>query len=243
MKKYFKYYLAAWALFFIVYNVIVFAVVPNFVPAFEVGDTTYGFGKYEGSFWPGYIAIVIAFLGNLICTLKFFKSESLDKAFLNMPLFRISWGCIIVTMIIATLTMLYMDLPNWIGALVCILVLFFYIFALIKASAASEAVSEVEAKVEAKTALMKLMTAEAEGLLGRATNENIRSECKKVYEALRYSDPMTNNALSGIDAEISNAIDSLTEAVKKEEEDNVADLAGKICNLVNDRNVRCKALK
>ena len=238
MKKLFKQYVIIWAILFAVYNAIVFLIIPDTV---EIQGVT--LSKYAGSFWPGYIGIIIAFFGNLFCSKMFFDSNSPDKAFLNMPLLRLSWGCLIVTMIVGTLTMAIIDLPNWIGALLCILLLAFYAIAVVKASVASDVVEEIDNKVKAKTSTMKLMIADAEAALSNAKSEELKAEAKKVYEALRYSDPMSNDALSAIEGRIADKLLAFNEAVSGSDEAKAKTLAEEICTLVNDRNVKCKVLK
>lgn len=239
MKKYFKSYLIIWALLFVLFNVIVFLIVPN---ELEVAGLT--LDKFAGSFWPGYIAIIVAFLGNFVCSYMFFsKSDSTEKTFLNMPLFTIGRTVLVATLIVGTITMLVLDLPNWIGALVCLLLLAFYAIAVLKARAAAEAVSEIGGKVKAATSKMSLLTSDAEILMNRATAGPIKDECIKVYEKLRYSDPMSSDMLSGIEGKISTAMEELADAVKNEDAESVKMLSEKICEFVDDRSVKCKVLK
>ena len=209
MKKQRTNYLIIWAILFIVYNVILFAVIPDTVTVNGVEIK-----KYAGAFWPGYIAITITFIGNLILSMVFFaKSDSAEKAFLNMPLLHISWSALIVTFIVGTAVIAIQSLPNWIGILVCLLILAFYAIAVVKASAAADAVTEVGEKVRANTSTMRMLTADAEALISQAPNDEIRAECKKVYEALRYSDPVSNPLLSEIETRMTIKMNELSSIV------------------------------
>lgn len=238
MKKLFKQYVIIWAILFAVYNAIVFLIIPDTV---EVQGVT--LSKYAGSFWPGYIGIIIAFIGNLFCSKMFFDSDTPDKAFLNMPLLRLSWTCLIVTMIVGTIAMAVPDLPNWIGALLCILLLAFYAIAVVKANVASDVVEEIDNKVKAKISAMKLMIADAEAALSNAKSEELKAEAKKVYEALRYSDPMSNDALSAIEGRIADKLLAFKDAILSDNIESSKKLSDDICVLVSDRNTKCKVLK
>lgn len=236
MKKYAKSYLIIWAILFAVYNAIVFLIVPN---TLEVEGVV--LEKFGGAFWSAYIAIVVAFIGNLACSMYFFKtSDCKEKAFLNMPVFRIGWGALIVTMIVGTLTMLAVDLPNWIGAFICIIILAFYAIAVVKASAAAEAVAEIGGKVKEKTSAMKLMIADAEIAMKNAENEEVRAEAKKVYEALKFSDPMSNDALAPVENQIAG---KLAEFAATDDIEKAKALSNEIQKLTADRAVKCKVLK
>lgn len=234
MKKLFKHYSLIWAIFFVIFNAVVF-LVPRTV---EVEGMT--LDKYAGSFWPGYVAILLAFIGNLYCTFKAFTEENKDRVFLSMPLYNFSRVCLIVTAVVGIGTMLIIDLPSWIGAIICLAVLVFYAVRLIKADAAKEAVADIDAKVKAKTSAMKLMIADAEIAMKNAGNEEIKAEAKKIYEALRYSDPMSNDALTLIESQIAG---KLAEFAATDDIEKAKALSDEIQKLTADRAVKCKMLK
>ena len=86
-----------------------------------------------------------------------------------------------------------------------------------------------------------MMTVEADNLMARAQNGEAKAMCKKVYEALRYSDPMSCNALSGTETEISEKFSAFAAAVKNGE--NASELADELLALIGDRNRMCKVMK
>ena len=71
----------------------------------------------------------------------------------------------------------------------------------------------------------------------------IKDEIKKVYEAVRYSDPMSNDALNGIESQITLRMSELVESVEKGDINLVSKNAKEIIVLVNDRNRKGKLLK
>ena len=64
-----------------------------------------------------------------------------------------------------------------------------------------------------------------------------------MYEAVRYSDPMSNDALSVIEAKITVKMDDFSFAVTEDKAKEVKEIAEEIIILVGDRNKKCKALK
>ena len=113
MKKSIGVYSIIWAICLAIFNVIVF-VTPN-----EIG----GVSKFSGSFWVGYIFITIAFIGQLVCAFFAFKPSDKQKVFYNIPLVTISYAGLIVMLIAGTACMAIPNLTNWIGIIVCLLVL------------------------------------------------------------------------------------------------------------------------
>ena len=101
----------------------------------------------------------------------------------------------------------------------------------------------VTTKVKTKTFFIKSLTVDAESLISRAKSENIKAECKKVYEAVRYSDPMSNDALTSIESDITIKFSKLSEAVVAEDSAAVVILADEITILLGDRNKKCRLLK
>ena len=233
MKKGFKYYLSIWVILLAVFNVAVF------VSPGEAG----GYTKFGGSFWVGYIFITLSFIGQLICAYIAFKADNLQKFFYNVPLIRISRIGLVLTVILGTLCMAIPNLPNWIGVILCLAVLAFTAISVIKATTAGDIVSGIDEKIESKTSFIKLLTADAEALMSAAKTPELKAEVKKVYEAIRYSDPMSNAALEEINEQIQNQFSVFEDAVKAEDFDLASSYSYELIILIDNRNKKCKLLK
>lgn len=236
MNKKFKYYAIVWAILLAVFNVICF-VTPNLV---TVAGKDYD--KFGGAFWVGYIFITLAFIGQLVCAYIALKTDNKTKLFYNIPIIRVSYTGLILTLVFGALCMAIPNLPNWVGIIVCVLVLAFTAIAVIKAKAASDVVENIDKKVKAQTLFVKSITVDAESLLARAATPEAKDACKKVFEAVRYSDPMSNDALAGVESQITLKFNELSEAVSGGA-DNVKNIADELVILIGDRNKKCKLLK
>ena len=232
MKKGFKTYAAAWAILLVLFNVIAF-VSPGWT----------GVDKYTSSFWIGYVFITICFVGNLLCANYAFKADSARKLFYNVPLITISYTALIISFIVGGLCMLLPNLPYWIGVIVCAAVLALFAIAVVKASAAADLVERVDEKVKSRSSFIRSMTAEAESLMNRAKSPDTKAACKKVYEALRYSDPMSNDSLSAVEAQIAVKIDELSSIIIDGSIAQAKEITDEIVILIGDRNKKCKVLK
>ncbi len=233
MKKSFKAYVVIWAIFLAVFNVICF-VTP--------GEAA-GMSKFGGAFWVGYIFITLAFIGQLVCAVMAFKEKSTQKFFYKLPLITVSYTGLVLTVIVGAVCMAIPNLPNWAGIIVCLLVLAFNAVAIIKANVAAEIVSDIDDKIKAQTAFVKLSTVEVQNILNRAKTDEVKAECKKVYEAIRYSDPMSSPALAEEEAEISAKIRELKAAVLSGEDETAISTAEELVLLIKERNNKCKLLK
>ena len=232
MKKTFRYYSIIWATLFVLFHVLVF-----------VSGGWSGLEKYTASFWIGYAFILFSFVGQLICAYFALKESNIKKTFYNISLITTSYSGLILSFVFGGLCMLISSLPYWVGVLLCSVILAFNIVAVLKAVAAIDLVSAVDDKVNAKTFFIKSLTTDAEGLVSSARSETIKAECKKVYEVARYSDPMSDDALSDIENEIAVKFEKLAEAVVQDDAELVVETAAELVIMLSDRNQKCKLLK
>ena len=232
MKKRFGLYATYWAILLALFNVIAFV---------SVGWA--GYEKYTPSFWIGYVLISITFVGQLLCAYFALKEENAQKLFYRISLIKTSYSGLIATFIWGGLCMLISPLPYWVGIIVCAIVLVITVLAVIKAAVAADEVEKIDKKIKVQTLFIKSLTADADSLLARAKSDEVKAECKKVYEAVRYSDPMSDDALASVESQITVAFAKLTAAVGSDDAEAVKTAAEEVIILVGDRNKKCKLLK
>ena len=80
-------------------------------------------------------------------------------------------------------------------------------------------------------------------LATRAGSEEAKAVCREVYEAVRYSDPVSDAALSETEGRIAAQLDALKAAVHACDEDKIKAAAGEMLSLIKERNAKCRALK
>lgn len=233
MKKNFKAYSLIWVILLAVFNAVVFIV------RSKVSENANG----GAQFWIAWGFMLAAFFGNLACAYFAFRAENLGKMFYNLPLITVSRAALVTMLVVGCAIMLIPACPAWIAAVLCILILAFNAVAVIKAVWAGTTVSDVDGKIKAQTEFIKSATADAENLVNRANDDMARAECKKVYDALRYSDPVSSPELSQIEARISAKMEELTTAVGGDDNERLTGIAGEIEALVKERNNKCRALK
>ncbi len=233
MKKLFKPYAIVWAISLVIFNVVCF-VTPN-----ELA----GYTKLDKTFWTAYIFITIAFIGQLVCAYIAFKAQSMQRLFYNIPLIRISYIGLVLSVICGSIVMAIPDLPSWIGAIVCVIVLGFTALAVVKANTAAEIVADMDEQIKAKTVFIKDLTAKAENLMAKAKISEVKTACKKVYEALRFSDPMSSPELNVIEAKIAVKMDDFSSAVDSESCKDAQGASEELLDLIKLRNQKCKMIK
>jgi hypothetical protein len=230
MKKKIGIYGIVWAICLAVFNLITF-MTPN-----EIG----GVSKFSGAFWVGYIFITVAFVGQLVCACFALKEDDLKKLFYNVSLPQISYSGLIAMLIVGGIFMAIPTLPSWIAIIICAIILTFNAIAVIKATAAANIVSGIDEKIKAETFFMKNLAADAQSLMTSAATDELRAEAKKIYDAIRYSDPVANPSLSELDNQIERQFAAFSDAVKAEDFELAKETSGILAGLVEKRNYNCK---
>lgn len=230
MTKTFKTYLIFWIICFAVYNIITFC-----CSAFINVFTTV--------FWVGYIFTVIAFICQLACSYIAFMDDNPQKTFYNVSLLSVSYFSLAVIFVAGGLCMAVPLFPVWLGAVLCVLTSGISACVILSVCFAIDTVSGIDKEIETKTFAIKKLTADAEHLLNRIQSNDIKRECKKVYNALRYSDPMSNAALYEINEQIQRQFDSFESAVNAGDAELSVLKGNELLVLVDKRNKQCKLLK
>ena len=233
MNKKMKYYSAIWLISLAIFNVV----------AFITPSAVNGVSKYDASFWIGYGFITATFIGQLACAYKAFKANSLQRLFYNVSLISVSYIGLIVMLIVGGLCMAVPQVPYWIGALACVLVLGVTAIAVIKTSAAIEIVESIDEKIKEQTFFIKSLTVDADGLVALAKTAEMKVCAKSVYEAIRYSDPMASPDLTKVEAQIASKFEEFSKAVGDDNIASATDISNELLLLIRNRNQKCKLLK
>lgn len=232
MKKNFKLYVIVWAVLVALFNVI----------AFFFGGLNAE--KLQSvNFWIGYGLITVTLIGQLICSHKAFLSDSAQKMFYRISLLRVSYVGLVVSFIVGTLCMLIPALPYWISVIICVIVLAFNVFSVAKATAATAEIERIDEKIQTQTFFIRSLTVDAATLMEQVNSPDVRAECNKVYEAIRYSDPMSHDALDSVEMQITLKFEEFSAAVQSNQVESVTSLANEVIVLVENRNQKCKLLK
>ena len=232
MKRMFKFYCIVWVALLVLFNVI------SFISVGWAGQE-----KYTPSFWLGYVFISLSFVGQLFCAYFAFKNDALKKTFYNISLFTTSCSGLILSFVVGGLCMLISPLPYWVGGIICSIFLIWNIISVAKASAAVNAVMGVDDKIDENTFFIRTLTADAKSLAARVVSDEVRNECEKLYEAVRYSDPMSDVALFSVENEISAEFSLLSSFVAANDLNATRESVGKLLLLLEARNGKCKLLK
>ena len=232
MKKHFVSYSIFWAILVAVFNVIAFV---------SAGWAAYA--KYTPSFWIGYVFITLAFIGQLACAFAAFKCNDAKKLFYRLSLVKIAHTGLVASFVFGGLCMIIAPLPYWVGILVCFVILAFNIIAVVKSTVAIEEVERIDNKIKTDTFFIKYLTVEAKSLMAGTDTDKLHIETKRVYEAICYSDPMSNAMLAEIENQIERQYIAFADAVRSGDFELAKKSADILVQMIEKRNQTCKLLK
>lgn len=234
MKKNIKIYTFLWAVLTIIFNVIIF-ITPNKI----LGVTRFD----KPAFWIAYALIIVSDIAVFCLSLFFLKEKSKSKTFLQIPLIMVSYLCLGVSVAVSLIFMLIPVIPAWIGGVICLVLTGIYIFAGVSAKSAESIISAIDENIRNQTEFVRSATLVAKSILNRAKTEETTQVVNKVYEALRYSDPMSTAELAEVEGNISKMLNTLKEVVKAEDIIKVNSICSDLLIEIQDRNDLCKTLK
>lgn len=229
MKKARNTYLIIWAICFALYNVIVF-VVPSE-------------NRESDNFWVGYALITASLVGNLISSFIALNSKSNAKVLYNIPLITCSIVEIVISAIAGAIFMTVPGIESWVVVVVPAIILAVSVIVSLIAKSTADIVGDIDDKIKTQTNFIKSITLDAEMLMSNVSTPEVKAEIKKVYEAFRFSDPMSSDALSDVEGRIQNQFNLLQEVAITEDTDRVSQVSKDLLSLIDYRNKKCKISK
>lgn len=226
MKKSFAPYLIGWLAALGLFNLIAF-IVPSV-------------NKYDTLFWISYSLITLAFIGNLGCA--YYVAASKGKRFYNIPILHACVGALVALLIVGAVFGL-IPVPLWIGVIICFAILALNIIAVAKAVFVANTVSHVDEQVKTQTFFIKALTVDAQTLMNKTAGTDMAVLTGKVYETVRYSDPMSNPALSNLEGRIFQEFSGFSAAVDSGNAAAAQEQLVQLIALLEERNQKCKLLK
>ena len=206
---------------------VVFAVVA-FVAPFEKTP----------AFWVSFMFGLMAICFQIPLWNKALSGETLKSKFLGFPVLHVGISYLIIQLIVSIIMMAVPGIPLWIAVIVDVIILAITCILVTSGDVARTAIEETEEKIQAKTSFIKGLKVDVDALLSKEADAEVKAALRKLSDEIRYSDPISNSAVEGIEAEISEKLTSVPTVGE-----NKTNVISEISGLIKQRNIKCKALK
>lgn len=219
------------AIAFVAYNVILFMLC--------------GFSGHTGVFWISWIFMIIAFAAMTFAGVILGKRGMFLRDWLfGYPIIKHSTVFIIVEFAASTVFIIFSKVVPFGWAFAAqFLILCAYGVCAVSCFLAKETIDGVREKVADKTSFLKLLRVDAEMLVEKCSDPALKKELQGLSETIRFSDPMSSEALFELEKDITLTVSECGKAL----DDGDFEEAGKLCRRANfqlsERNKKCKALK
>ena len=148
-----------------------------------------------------------------------------------------------MTTVIGIVLMVISKIPSWLAVVAAVAISAFYIVELIKVRGTEQLVSESEQSVKENTAFIRGLQSETEQLKEMAGSAVKRKAAGLLYEAVRYSDPVSNDGLAEIEMQIRQEYKALKALTDTQDDKKFEEQADKVIQLVRLRSSQCKVHK
>ncbi|MBR0353505.1 MAG: hypothetical protein IJH53_09925 [Oscillospiraceae bacterium] len=230
-KNRIRFYVAL-AIIFVVFNVIVFA-----VPF-----------RHNAVFWLSYVFAVIAVGVQIYSYPKAFDFEGHDvrSKFYGFPLARLTTIYLILQLALSLLFMIlakFVDVKAWIPVVLYVILLGVFAVGFIAADTMKEEIERQDVVHKANVGTMRALQSKAVFVAGQCEDAETKKALDAFAEALRFSDPVSSDALADIEENLTGLVDELGNAVLDKDFAAAKTLCAKANSLLADRNRMCKLNK
>lgn len=209
-----------------VYNLCVFLIVTH----------------HTNGFWISYIFTSIAFMAQLVVFLIVDKSNA-NTQFLRLPLFYIVGGYFALQLVVGIMFMLIPTSATF-PLIVQVIILAAFLTVTMTVTIAKEQILKTEENINNASFNLRTLTINAEQLYLAEVNGRKKAELKKLYEAIRYSDPVSiSDATRNLDDQIDTAFRNLSLIIDSCSESELEKEMKPILDLLTKRNLLCKSGK
>lgn len=201
--------------------------------------------RKTGVFWLSYIFGVVAIVAQAyVMTVAFAGQTSLKSKFYGFPVARVGIVYLVVQLILSLVCMaLAAILPIWVAILADVVVLGAAAVGLVATDTMREEIQRQDTVLQKDVSAMRAMQSMARSLVSQCGDPALRAELEKLSEALRYSDPVSSDAVTEAEAELKGLLDELQKAVVEQAYGAAGTLCRQAAAVLGERNRLCKLNK
>lgn len=214
------------AIAFVVYNIVVFAI---------------PFEKSAVFFLSWLFTLVAIGAQAYVIHVAFYQGEGAKSKFYGFPIARIGAVYLITQM---ALGWWFMSrgrwVKLWIPLILYVILLGISVVGFIAADAVRDEVERQDIKLKKDVACMRALQSKAASLVQLVQDAQARKALEKFSEDLKFSDPVSSEALADIEADLTACVDELHQAVIDNDHNSVLALVQKAGAILTERNRLCK---
>lgn len=192
-------------------------------------------------FWLSYVFSLVAFaIATIAIYIAFAKRPDAKSKFYGFPIAKVG---VIYWLVQFLLGILFMGLglwaPWWLVVILYAVALGAAVIGLVSADAVVDEIHMQDEKLQKNVALMRSLQSRVSQMVVQTNNSAI----KALMEEFRYSDPVSSDAITSAEIELSAAVDKLQAAVSDGNHEEIMSICNRVSMLLSERNRLCKLNK
>lgn len=219
--------LAVFGIVFVVYNLMVFLFLRPSTPAFWI---SYGF-------------MVLAFCLQILGMYLSFKDFTVQAVFFGIPLAQFTLFYFFAELFMSLVFMIFQNITWRIPVFLQILPLAVYAVVAIVSVFVRDTSVAVKDKVQSKAVAVRMDTIDVEMLRDEVSDPELKNHLHRLAEAIRYSDPMSNEAVADVENRIKQETFALRTYCEDADVESAKDSCAKLQRLYVERNKKLQASK
>jgi hypothetical protein len=192
-------------------------------------------------FWLSYIFAVIAIAAQIYAYPKAFDGKDTRSKFYGFPLAKLTTIYMIAQLVLSLIFMAVATwIPAWVAVILYVLLLGVTAVGFISVDAMRDEVQRQDVVLKANVSTMRGLQSKADFILGQTDNADLKKALNRLAEQFRYSDPVSSEALTEVEANLSSTVDELQSAVMDKDIDSAITLCARAEVQLAERNRLCK---
>ena len=199
----------------------------------------------NGVFWLSYIFAVLALAAQgYVFHVAFEKGEPVKSKFYGFPIARIGFIYFVAQLVLSIVFMALAAIaPAWIAIVVFVLLLAVAGIGFIAADIMRDEVEKQDMQLKKDVSLMRSVQSKLAVIASQCADSDTKSALEKFSEELRFSDPVSAEAIADAEARLAALVDELQAAVIDGNNDAARVLCSKAQAALAERNRLCKLNK
>ncbi len=194
------------------------------------------FDEKNSVFWLSYVMCTLAFGVQIASMFMAFKTSDIETAFFGIPLASFSIFYLITQVVVGFLFMFFQQANFKLAFSVQIIILAIFIIIAVISILTRDAAQEISENVQVKVSSHKSIVVDVEILMDSCANPVLKESLRKLNETMKYSDPMSNEAVENVEQRIKAKLSELRYYVEDNQVDNAIQSCKDMERLYIERN-------
>lgn len=216
-----------YAIIFAVFNLLVFVIAK----------------EKNGVFWVSYAFMCIAFIVQIVSMLLALRSLETETVFMGIPLASLSLYYFFAAMFVGAVFMFFQNAPFKLALVLQVLILAIYAVIAIMALMSRNVVQDVNDNLKENVEAIKTLVVDVDVFIPQVSDPTLKKALKKLSETIKYSDPMSNAAVTDIEGQIMQTVNELRINIENNKNTEAIQTCKDIEVLFMQRNSLLKATK